>query len=165
MCKVGENRKCTEWPQTGLEDFTVKRTLYIDSILIPEAQILVRFALRLAVSEIQGLQKSEMHRVTPNWTWTLNSQKYSIYTKYLPLRSKFWSVSLYEQWFPRYRTFYNSPLTAMLNVPKKNNKKKKKKKPKIQNSKFHNSLYNFGRHPSQEHAWIFGRNTKQGLRI
>ena len=31
-----------------------------------------------------------MHRVTPNWTWTLNSQKYSIYTKDLPQRPKFW---------------------------------------------------------------------------
>ncbi len=51
------------------------------------AQILVRFALRLAVSEtqhVQGGRKSEMHRMIPNWTWTLNSQKYSMYTKYLP---------------------------------------------------------------------------------
>ena len=97
-----------------------------------------------------------MHRMTPNWTWILNRQKYSIYTKYLtrgpncgpfrsttsrfrdtrsskignppsdsklnlttyskkypiyntylPLRSKFWSVSHYDQRFPRYRTFYN----------------------------------------------------------
>ncbi len=39
----------------------------------------------LAVSEIQGSQKLEMHQMTPNWTWTHNGQKYSIYTKYLPL--------------------------------------------------------------------------------
>ncbi len=31
-----------------------------------------------------GENKSEMHRMTPSWTWTLNGQKYSIYTKYLP---------------------------------------------------------------------------------
>ncbi len=31
----------------------------------------------------------------PNWTWTLNSQKYSIYTKYLHVRPKFCSVSFY----------------------------------------------------------------------
>ncbi len=57
-----------------------------------EAQILVRFALRLAVSETQHVQdgqKSEMQRMTLNLTWALNSQKYSIYTKYLPLRPKF----------------------------------------------------------------------------
>ncbi len=39
----------------------------------------------------------------------------------------------------------------MLNDPKKN----KKKLQKIQNLKFHNSLYNFGRDPSYEYAWIF----------
>ncbi len=43
-----------------------------------------------------GHQILEMHPMTPNWTWTLNSQKYSIYTKYLPLRPKFCSVLLYN---------------------------------------------------------------------
>ncbi len=64
--KVAENRKCTEWP-----------TKYLS--LSTEAQILVRFALKLAVSEIhvQGWWKSEMHRMSPKWTWTLNSQKWS----------------------------------------------------------------------------------------
>ena len=89
-------------------------------IFTNEVQIFVRFTLRLAISEIQGRQKSEMHRVTPNETCTFNSQKYPIYTKYFPLRSKFWPVSLFDQRFPRYRTFYNSPLTTMLNSPKKN---------------------------------------------
>ncbi len=42
------------------------------------AQFLVCFALRLAISEIQGRQKSAMHHMTPKQTWTLNSQKYSI---------------------------------------------------------------------------------------
>ena len=49
-------------------------------MLIPKTQILVRFALLLAVSEIKGRQKAEMPRETPNWTWRLNSQTYSIYT-------------------------------------------------------------------------------------
>ncbi len=44
-------------------------------------QIFVRFALRLAISEIQGRQKWEKHRMTPDWTWTLNSQKHSVYIK------------------------------------------------------------------------------------
>ncbi len=57
---------------------TVKSTLY--TLNTPEAQILVRFTVRLSVSEIQGCQISEMYRMAPNWTWTLNSQKYSIYT-------------------------------------------------------------------------------------
>ena len=70
-----------------------------------EAQILVDFTLRLAVSEIQHVQdwrKSEMHWMNPNWTWTLNSQNYSRYTKYLPPRPKYWSVSLYDYPFLRY---------------------------------------------------------------
>ncbi len=52
---------------------------YTKYLLNTEVHIFVRFALRLAFSEIQGCQKSEMHWVTLNWTWTLNSQRYSIY--------------------------------------------------------------------------------------
>ncbi len=113
------NWKYTEWPQTELEDLTVKSTLYA-------LNIFARFALGLAVSEIQGHQKSKMHRMTPNWTSTLNSQNYStsIYTRYLPLRTKFWSVSLSGF---QYCTFCNSPLTTMLNVPPPKKKKKKSK--------------------------------------
>ncbi len=120
-------------------------------MLTPEVQIFVVFSLWLAVSKIQGQRKSEMHRVTPKWTWTLNSQKYPIHPKYSPLGSKFWSVSLYGQQFPRYGTFYHFPLTTMLNAPKRT-----KKLPKIQNLKFHNSLSNFGRDPRQEYAWFLG---------
>ncbi len=53
-------------------------------MLTPGAKIFVRFALWLSVSEIQGRQKLEMHRMTPNWTWTLNSQNYPIYTVNIP---------------------------------------------------------------------------------
>ncbi len=44
------------------------------------------FTLQLAVSKIQGRYKSEMHQMTLNWTWTLNtpsSQENPVYTKYL----------------------------------------------------------------------------------
>ena len=43
--------------------------------------------------------------MNPNWSWTLNTLKYSVYryTKYLPLRPKFWSVLLYDQRFSRYK--------------------------------------------------------------
>ncbi len=146
---------------------------------------MARFALRLAVSEKheQGRQKSEIHLMTPNWPWTFNSQKYTIYTNDLPLRSKFSPVSLYDLRFPRYCTFYHFLLTTMLNVAIKEQKKKicqnmheflganllwnfrqdvflsffspiwshvnekKKKVTKIQNFKFRQSLYNFGRDP------------------
>ena len=33
----------------------------------PQAQILLRFALRPAVFEMQGCRKSEMHWITPEW--------------------------------------------------------------------------------------------------
>ncbi len=63
-------------------------------ILTPDVQIFFRSAVRSAVFKIQGRRKSDMHRKTPNWTWTLNSQNYPVYTKYFPQRSKCWSVSL-----------------------------------------------------------------------
>ena len=76
------------------------KALCIHYILTPRspnlAQILVRFALRLALTEIQGCQKLKMHRMIPNWTSTRNSQNYSVYTEYLPHRPKIWSVSLYD---------------------------------------------------------------------
>ncbi len=84
-------------------------------MLTPEAKTLVRFALRLAISEIQhvqGQRKLEMHRMTPNATWTLNSQKYSIYTKYLPLKSKFFSVLLlFSRFWDTYKVAENRKCT------------------------------------------------------
>ncbi len=61
-------------PHNELKHLTIKDTLYS---FIP-------FVLWLAVSliqNIQGRRKWEMHWMPPNWTWTLNSRKYSIYTK------------------------------------------------------------------------------------
>ncbi len=40
-----------------------------------------------------------MQRMTLEWPWTVNVQKYSAYTKYLYSRGKCWSVSLYNQPF------------------------------------------------------------------
>ncbi len=70
------------------------------------------------------------------------------------MRPKFWSVLLYDQQFPRYHPFYNSPLTNMLNIKKKRTNKIAK------NSKFHYSFNNFGNDPPQEYTWILG--TKSG---
>ena len=48
----------------------------------------------------------------PNLTWTHNSQKYPVYTKYLPLRQKIWSLTLYDQPFPRYKDVKNRKCTT-----------------------------------------------------
>ena len=62
------------------------------------------------------------------------------------------SVLPYDQWFPRYRTFYHSSLTTILNG------QIKKKMSKILNFKFHYCFNNFGRNPPQEYAWIWVAN-------
>ncbi len=109
-----ENRKYTEWPETELEHLTIKRTLYT-LIVYPEAHILVRFPLRLAVSEIQyeqGRQKSEMHRMTLNWAWQLNSQKYSIHIYLLGpnCRPFFSTISGFRDiWSPKIGNVPNDP--------------------------------------------------------
>ncbi len=51
--------------------------------------------------------KSEMHRMTSKWPWTLISQKYPVYIKYLPQTSKFLFVSLCDQLFLRYKVVKN----------------------------------------------------------
>ncbi len=106
---VAKNRKCTQWFPTELEHLTFK-SCCIHWILTPEAQFLVCFALQLhvALSEIQGNQKSEMHQMTPNWTWTLNSQKYLFTPEAqilvpLALRTAVSKIS----------HIYNSPLTTI----------------------------------------------------
>ena len=100
-----------------------------NSILTPEAQILVGFALQVVVFKAQGHQQSEMYRITPALEHLIVKGTLYIYTKYLPLVPKTWSVSLYNQQFRRYHTFYNSPLTPMLNAPQN----RTKKMPKIRN--------------------------------
>ena len=82
------------------------------------------------------------HPVIKSWgldkTATL-SLNHGVWTKRRPLITvKFWSVSLYDQRIPRYRTSYNSPLTTMLTPPPQ--KKKNKKCQKIQNFNFHYSF-------------------------
>ncbi len=136
MYKVGENRKRIEWPQTELDHITVKRTLYTLNTY-PWGPNFSPF--RSTISRFRDIWCTKWAKIgnapnDPNWTWTLNSQKYPIYTKYSPPRSTFWSVSLYDQHFPRYCTFYHSPLTTMLNVQKK--KKEKKKLLNIQSLNF-----------------------------
>ncbi len=68
-----------EWPQAlSCQKYPVY------TILTPEAQISLRFALRPAVFDIQSCQKSEMHRKTPEWPQALNCHKDPVYTEYSP---------------------------------------------------------------------------------
>ena len=62
----------------------------------------------------------------PEWPWTLQGQRYTTYMLLVSPSQKFHSVLLYDQPFSRCRLFYNSPLTTMLNVPKKNDCQKSK---------------------------------------
>ena len=95
--KIPKTRKCTEWPKTELKHW-VKSTLYTLNTY-PWGPKLIRFALWLAISEIQHVQVDENRKCT-EWPQTergtLSSQKYFAHTKYLPMRPKFWSVSLYD---------------------------------------------------------------------
>ncbi len=84
--KIGNAPK---WPQTELEHLTVKTTLYTLNTC-PWGPNFGLFHSMTGHFEIQlGHRKSEMHRMTPKWIWTLNSQKYSICTEYLCQRPKF----------------------------------------------------------------------------
>ena len=131
------------------EHSTVKSTMHtLNSHL--EAQILVRFALRLAVSEIQGCQKLVMHRMTPNWTH--NSQKYPVYSKHLPLWQNFGpfhSATSGFEYIAHFIKFY-------IDYHVKRLRKEHKKMPNIQN--FPNSLNNFGRDPPQDYVWYLRVN-------
>ena len=75
-----------------------------------------RFALRPTVCEIQGCRKSEMHPMTSDWAWSLNYQRYPEYTKYLPMKPKFPSVSLYVQPFARHKIVSNRKCTGWLQI-------------------------------------------------
>ncbi len=82
------------------------------------------FRCTTCVSEINVVK--QIHRMTPNWTWTLNSQKYTVYTEYLPLRHKVYSIS------QRCNLKLLLPCCPMLT--------KRKQWSKIQNLKFYNFL-------------------------
>ncbi len=96
-----------EWPQVLN---CQKHTLYTLNTH-PEAQISRRFALRLAIFEIQGCWKLEMHGMITELPYALNCQKSPVYTEYWPPRSKFHPVSLYDQPFSRYKVFESRKCT------------------------------------------------------
>ena len=83
-----ENRKCTEWPQTELEHLTVKITPCTLNTY-PWGPILVRFALRVFVSEIQYVYK-----VGENWKGTEWSQ---IELEHLTVKSTLYTLCTYPR--------------------------------------------------------------------
>ena len=93
--KAAENQKCTEWPQTELGHLTIKTTLYTLHTY-PWGPNFGPF--HRTTSHFPDTKSSKIGNALngPNWTWTLNSQKYPVYTDYLHQRPKFWSVSLYD---------------------------------------------------------------------
>ncbi len=72
--------KCTEWPPELIG--TIQGQMcHLHVLFIPlRSQISLRFALRPALFPIHGW-KSQMHRITLHWPWTLNLPWY---TKYFP---------------------------------------------------------------------------------
>ncbi len=118
-------------------------------------KILVRFALRPAVFEIQvwrKSKKSEMHRQNPKWPCTLNGQRYPTYTTHLPPRPIFSSISLYYQPLSRYSTFYNPPIDYHV---KRQNKNKK-----MSFFTFLHISFNLGRDPPPwEYTRIWGNES------
>ncbi len=97
--------KCTKWPQNDLEHCKLKRTTYVCVTSVLDSQILIRFALRPAVFEIQA-SLGQVHQMTPKWHWTLQGQRYPIYVLLLSTSSKVHSISLYGQPFWRYRQLW-----------------------------------------------------------
>ncbi len=90
-----------------------------EQIIAQQAQLLGCFALRPSVSEIRFFRKSEkagMQRMTSDWPYTLNSQKYPVYSKYLPIRPQicsFWpAISKYR------RLYVKRPKQAQKSCPK-----------------------------------------------
>ena len=109
--EISQNEKITcltvLWPRNNPDNLKLKSrspTLYT-SILIPPplAQILARFAPWPAVFETQGYQNLEDWKCTE---WPQNDLEYvttskvRLYSKFLPPRSKIWSISLCDQ--PKY---------------------------------------------------------------
>ncbi len=93
--KVVKNRKCTGHHQTEREHLRVKSFLYTLSIYLGGPNF-SPFCLMASGFQDERSPKIGNTPNNPNWTWTLNSQIYCLYTKHLPLRPKFWSISLYD---------------------------------------------------------------------
>ncbi len=83
-----------------------------------------------------------MPRMIPNWTWTLNSQKYPAYTRYLPREAQILVRFALRPAVSKISHILQFPIDNHVKRPKK---KEQKTLPKIQNFEFHYSFNNFGR--------------------
>ncbi len=142
LSKSGKNGKPTWQHQDDIEHLTIKSTLYTLGSYTPRP----KFGPVSFYNQLFSRYKVVNNRKNPNcavwpqkWPWTLNSQQYPVYTRYIPPRSKFWPVLLYDhsKISHIYTPFYNSPLTTMLNSPiptptHTQRKEQRKKFPKIQ---------------------------------
>ena len=111
--------KCTEWPPNW--PWTLQGQSPCKCIAsIPDTQISLRFAVRPAVFEF-AIRTEWPQSDIEHYRVKGTHYKVKLYTYILLMfpSSKFHSVLLYDQPFSRYHTFYNSPLTTMLNVHNK----------------------------------------------
>ena len=94
--------------------FKSQKSLYIHLVLTHKGQIVVRFALRLVVSEIYvQVVKNRKCTEWPQTEYEHLTVKSTLYTlNTYPLRFKFSSVSLYDELFPRYKVFKNRKCTV-----------------------------------------------------
>ncbi len=113
--------KCTKWPQWS---WTPQGQMYPIYVLLVSMspQISLSFILWPAIFEIQAI----LRQCTK---WPQNQSEYykvkdTMYVLLVSASSKFHSISLYTQTFSRYRTFYSSTLTTMLNGQKRTRSKK-----------------------------------------
>ena len=106
-----------------------------------------------------------MHRMTPNWTWTLNSQKYFIYMNTYPWGSNFAPFQSLASGFEDIAHFiiivcsFRDDIIWNFYPIWSHVHENGTKMTKIQNLKFHNSLNSFGRDPPQEYAWFLARES------
>ncbi len=86
--------------------------------------------------------------MTPNWTWTLDSQKYPVYTKNLPWGLNFGPFRSTDRGFQDIAHFI-IPHWLPFWTPKK----EQKNLPKIHNFKFRYSFNNFVRYSPQGYTF------------
>ena len=80
----------TEWPSTLNSQKYTEHTRYLTWGL---RHIFVRFTLWSDIFEIQCWWKSEVHKRSLEWPWTLNSQKYPLSINYIPPGPTFCSMT------------------------------------------------------------------------
>ncbi len=90
-------RKCTEWPQNNL-DMGMVQSVDMHATHTPEVQIFVHFTLPWAILCCGPILR-KMPQMTSKCPWQVQGQKYQYPCYTIPLRSKFSSISLYDELF------------------------------------------------------------------